>query len=325
MSAAPPALGPLGGDGLQVIELPGGGGQDAMAAIRLGIDRWGDGLSAAPEDFDILLTAAPDAPRPWVSVPPAELEGLVAELAAAVARTPVAAAVLAQVLRMGERLAFNEALVLESLAYSTLLAGAEFRAWRAATPVRTRPRNDASRVRLAREDGVLIVAFARSEARNAVDAAMRDELVEALAFAAVDPEQTSVLLTGDGPSFSAGGDLDEFGRAPDTAAAHVIRVAQSPARLLRRLGERAGARVHGACIGAGIEIPASAARVTASPDAWFRLPEVAMGLIPGAGGTASIPRRIGRERACFMALSGRAIDVSTALAWGLVDALEGAP
>jgi enoyl-CoA hydratase/carnithine racemase len=260
-----------------------------------------------------------------VSVPPAELEGLVAELAAAVARTPVAAAVLAQVLRMGERLAFNEALVLESLAYSTLLAGAEFRAWRAATPVRTRPRNDASRVRLAREDGVLIVAFARSEARNAVDAAMRDELVEALAFAAVDPEQTPVLLTGDGPSFSAGGDLDEFGRAPDPAAAHVIRVAQSPARLLRGLGERAGARVHGACIGAGIEIPASAARVTASPDAWFRLPEVAMGLIPGAGGTASIPRRIGRERTCFTALSGRAIDVSTALAWGLVDALEGAP
>lgn len=322
MDAAPPASETLAGDGLQVVELPGG---EDEASIRLGIDRQGDGPSGDLEGFDILLTVAPDAPRPWVSVAPAELAELGAELAAAVARTPVAARVLAQVLRVGERMAFDEALVLESLAYSTLLAGAEFRAWRAATPVRTRPRTDTARVRLAREDGRLIVAFARSEARNAVDAAMRDELVEALTFAALDPEQTPVLLTGDGPAFSAGGDLDEFGRATDVAAAHVIRVAQSPARLLHGLGARGGARVHGACIGAGIEIPAAAARLTASPDAWFRLPEVAMGLIPGAGGTASIPRRIGRQRTCFMALSGRAIDASTALAWGLVDAVEGAP
>lgn len=316
MDAAPPTSEAVAGDGLQVVELSG--------AIRLGVDRQGDGACAAGDEFDILITTAPEAPRPWVSVAPAELDGLMAELAAAAARTPVAAAVMAQVLRLGAHLPFDEALILESLAYSMLLAGAEFRAWRAATPVRTRPPSEGPRVRLAREEGVLVVAFARSEARNAVDAAMRDDLVEALSFAAVDPEQTPVLLTGDGPSFSAGGDLDEFGKATDPAAAHAIRVAQSPARLLRGLGVRGGARVHGACIGAGIEIPAAAARVTASPDAWFRLPEVAMGLIPGAGGTASIPRRIGRERTCFMALSGRAIEVPTALAWGLVDAVEDA-
>jgi len=307
----------VAGDGLQVFDLAG--------AIRVGVDVHGAGMGGAPDGFDILLSTAPAAPRPWVSVAAAQLDDLVAELAAAAARTPVAAAVMAQVLRLGAGLAFNEALILESLAYSTLLAGAEFRAWRAGTPVRTRAPSEGPRVRLAREDGVLVVAFARSEARNAVDAAMRDELVEALAFAAVDPEQTPVLLTGDGPSFSAGGDLDEFGKATDPAAAHTIRVAQSPTRLLRELGQRGSARVHGACIGAGIEIPAAAARVTATPDAWFRLPEVAMGLIPGAGGTASIPRRIGRERTCFMALSGRAIDVSTALAWGLVDAVGDAP
>ena len=49
-----------------------------------------------------------------------------------------------------------------------------------------------------------------------------------------------------------------------------------------------------------------------------------MGLIPGAGGTASIPRRIGRQRACYMAISGADIDAATALAWGLVDAEAGA-
>jgi enoyl-CoA hydratase/carnithine racemase len=60
--------------------------------------------------------------------------------------------------------------------------------------------------------------------------------------------------------------------------------------------------------------------VTAAAGTFFRLPEVSMGLIPGAGGTATIPRRIGRHRACFMAISGADIDLPTALAWGLIDA-----
>ena len=51
----------------------------------------------------------------------------------------------------------------------------------------------------------------------------------------------------------------------------------------------------------------------------FRLPEVAMGLIPGAGGTASLPRRIGRRRTAWMALTGQPVDVDTAARWGLVD------
>jgi enoyl-CoA hydratase/carnithine racemase len=72
-------------------------------------------------------------------------------------------------------------------------------------------------------------------------------------------------------------------------------------------------------VGAGVEVPAAAGRVVAAPDAVFRLPEVAMGLIPGAGGTVSIPRRIGRRRACWLAISGASLDARTALAWGLVD------
>jgi enoyl-CoA hydratase/carnithine racemase len=75
-------------------------------------------------------------------------------------------------------------------------------------------------------------------------------------------------------------------------------------------------------VGAGIEVPAAAARVVARAGTVFRLPEVSMGLIPGAGGTATVPRRIGRHRACYMALSGATIDLDTALAWGLVDAEE---
>jgi enoyl-CoA hydratase/carnithine racemase len=83
--------------------------------------------------------------------------------------------------------------------------------------------------------------------------------------------------------------------------------------------------VHGACVGAGTELPAFVAQVVARPDATFQLPEVPMGLIPGAGGTVSLPRRIGRQRTAYMAITGSTIDAATALAWHLVDRIEAAP
>jgi enoyl-CoA hydratase/carnithine racemase len=82
------------------------------------------------------------------------------------------------------------------------------------------------------------------------------------------------------------------------------------------------AHVHGACAGAGVELPAFAAKVSARADAWFMLPELSMGLVPGAGGTASLPRRIGRRRTAWLALSGERIDARTALEWGLVDEIR---
>ena len=85
------------------------------------------------------------------------------------------------------------------------------------------------------------------------------------------------------------------------------------------LRERLEVHVHGACIGAGIELPAYAGKLKARPDAFFQLPEVSMGLIPGAGGTVSILPRIGRHRLAFMALTSARIDAETALDWGLVD------
>jgi len=78
---------------------------------------------------------------------------------------------------------------------------------------------------------------------------------------------------------------------------------RSPARLLAAMTGRLRAEVHGACIGAGIELAAFAHHVIATPDAFFQLPEVGMGLIPGAGGTASLPRRIGRQRTAYLALT----------------------
>lgn len=75
-------------------------------------------------------------------------------------------------------------------------------------------------------------------------------------------------------------------------------------------------------MGAGIELAAFATRVVAHRDAHISLPEVPLGLIPGAGGTVSIPTRIGRHRTMLLALGG-GIDSTTALGWGLIDAISG--
>ena len=99
------------------------------------------------------------------------------------------------------------------------------------------------------------------------------------------------------------------------------RSAANAAPWFDRLANRIIVRVHGAAVGAGAELAAFAGRVEATADAWFSLPEVGMGLIPGAGGTVSIPRRVGRQRAARMCLTGERLDAPTAVAWGLVDEL----
>jgi enoyl-CoA hydratase/carnithine racemase len=75
-------------------------------------------------------------------------------------------------------------------------------------------------------------------------------------------------------------------------------------------------------VGAGVEMAAFAGRLVAAPEVFFHLPEVEMGLVPGAGGTVSVPRRIGRWRAAWMTLTGARVDAATALEWGLVDEID---
>lgn len=244
-----------------------------------------------------------------------------ARLDAAVRETPLAAATLAQLLRHGDARTIEAGLVAESLAYATLQAGPEFRAWLAARPAPS-PRAEPRAPLRARRDGAsLHLTFDRAAKRNAYSATLRDALVEALELAVSDVSIERVRLDGDGPAFCAGGDLDEFGTLPDPATAHAIRTTRSAARLVAQLADRMEVRVHGACVGAGIELAAFAGRVVAREDAWFALPERALGLLPGAGGTVSLPRRIGRQRTAWLALTGARIDAVTALAWGLVDAI----
>lgn len=255
---------------------------------------------------------------------------LVADVAAAaplltqIRHSPIAATALVQLLRVTETLPLTDALTLESLAYSTLQAGPEFSRWlvanRAPSPAAHSDHGPA--VLMTRESNSLSLELNRASNRNGMTVEMRDALNEALQLVLADNSITQVTLSGRGKCFSTGGDLTEFGSAPDPASAHIVRSLALPGRLLAQCAERVTVRVHGACLGSGIEFPAFAQQLIATPDAYFQLPELKYGLIPGAGGTVSITRRIGRQRSAWLMLSGRRISAEQALTWGLVDQIE---
>lgn len=243
-----------------------------------------------------------------------------------IARAPLAAMTLVQVLRSSAALPAADALVLESLAFATLQSGPEFKAWSAANPPapETIPHGAGPAVLVERIGTQLRLRLNRPASRNAMTVEMRDALVEAFELAACDTSIETLRVGAAGACFSIGGALEEFGTAASPAGAHAVRSIRLPAAALLRTPARSHFHVHGACIGSGIELPAFAARLTASPDAFFQLPEIRFGLIPGAGGCVGLPRRIGRQRTAYLALSARRINAATALAWGLVDAI-GAP
>lgn len=230
---------------------------------------------------------------------------------------PAAAQVVVDLLRCTEGLPPAQALVAESLAYAALQGSAAHREWRAADGEPAAP----GAVRIDRRDSGLHLTLDRPEAHNAIDRAMRDALHDAFVLARLDPEIRVVRLGATGRCFSTGADLAEFGTTTDPAAAHAIRMKTLPARALLEWGGRFEVHVQGPCIGSGLELAAFADRLTASPDAWFQLPELRMGILPGAGGCVSLPRRIGRQRTAALILSGRRIGARTALEWGLVDAI----
>jgi hypothetical protein len=269
--------------------------------------------------FDVLLCTGP-APPGWVRVDDIDRE--LASIARTCETAPLAACTMTQLLRLNEHLSTPEATLSESLAYSMLLAGPEFASWLSTRPpMAYRPVPEP--VEVGSDGDVVTITFDRPHVRNAYDSATRDRLVEILRALAALPACPPVRLSGRGPSFCSGGDLSQFGTTADPVTAHAVRTSRLPGLLLRSIG--ATAWVHGSCVGAGIELPAFCALVVAAPGATFRLPEVPMGLVPGAGGTASIVGRIGRHRTAFMALSAEPVDTDTALGWGLVDAVRPLP
>lgn len=289
-----------------------------VPAVLVAVDAPADLPLAALLDLDAATLADP---------------GGIDRLVKAIESNPIAAVSLALLLRGGGARTVGEGLVAESSTYSLLQAGPEHKRWLgeqparvAATAVSSVPAAlgsavDDDAVLIERDGDALRLMLNRPDVHNAFSASMRDALLDALAIAGREP-RLQVNLAGAGPSFCSGGDLTEFGTRADPATAHLVRLRYNVGRALAAMADRVTVHVHGACVGAGVELPAFAHRVVAQRDARFWLPEVALGLVPGAGGTVSIARRVGRRRTAELALLGEAIDAPTAQAWGLVDELE---
>lgn len=322
-----------GGPGLAVTVLDAApAGEDAeglqaraagIPAVLVGVltDLVGPARQLAPI-FDLMLADPNARDLPIGAVGVEDVDATLAELAGAITQWPIAAIAATLLLRRSPGRTVDEDLAAESAVYSTLQAGPEFAAWLGARPARRRSPPDLPAVVASRVGAMLRITLSTPEIHNAYTSRTRDELVQALTIADVDRTVESVVIEGAGPSFCSGGYLDEFGTLPDPATAHLVRLTRSAARLMARLAARTEVRIHGAAIGAGIELPAFAHRVVADPDTRIVLPELSFGLIPGAGGTASLPRRIGRQRTLYMALTRAPIDAVTALEWGLVDEIR---
>lgn len=235
---------------------------------------------------------------------------------------PRASAVLVQVTRASEFVPFHHGLCLESLGYATLQSGSEFSSWLTVhgKDFHSKSNDDqADPILLEREGRELRIILNTPVNRNALSVAMRDGLTEAFKMVAIDDSISRVMVSASGTCFSAGGDLSEFGGITDFSEAHAIRNLRMPVYYLLPQKHKYVSVIHGACIGAGIEIFAFSSVIRAKRDAFFRLPEIEMGLIPGAGGCVSIPQRIGRQRTNYLAISGKEISADQALRWGLVD------
>ncbi|WP_228538028.1 enoyl-CoA hydratase/isomerase family protein [Nocardia sp. XZ_19_231] len=307
----------------EMIEHAAGAIGDAIAPVVV-VSRHAvpDGLEPITTAATFTLTTNPDADHDPRLVQVSDPDTAVARLRAAVEHAPRAAVACGQLLRQTTQLATTPALAAEAATYSMLLGGPEFATWYANRKPRHPPvRPDRDLVRLERTGDRLSITLDHAERRNALSTAMREELLAAVQLADLDTSITTVEIAGGGPAFCSGGDLDEFGRATDPTAAYLVRLDRAPWRLLDHIADRLLVRLHGACIGAGAEMAAFAGTVHADRGTFFEFPEVRMGLVPGAGGTVSVPRRIGRWRSAWLMLTGERLSAQTALMWGLVDQL----
>lgn len=256
------------------------------------------------------------------------LDEAIARLRAAVEHSPRAAVTCGQLVRQTAVLGASPegttaGLAAEAAAYSLLLGGPEFARWLTERGAPRHREPPAEPVLIDRDGGTLSVTLNVPERRNAFGAVLREALLDAVLLAEADETIDSVELRGAGPAFCSGGDTGEFGAATDLVAACLVRLSRAPWRVIDRIAPKVTAFAHGACVGAGTEMLAYAGRVVAAPDAFFQLPEVRMGLVPGAGGSVSVPRRTGRHRAAWLMLTGDRLPAGTAVRWGLADEIDG--
>jgi len=169
------------------------------------------------------------------------------------------------------------------------------------------------------DDGrTALVTLNRPERLNAYDTTMRDGLYDALLAVRDDPQVRALILRGNGRAFCTGGDVAEFGTAPSASRAREVRWLRDVWGTLWTLPAITIAAVHGFAVGGGFEMALLCDQCIASGDARFALPETALGMIPGVGGTQTLSRLLGTGRALDLVLTGRWLDARAAERLGLV-------
>jgi enoyl-CoA hydratase/carnithine racemase len=172
-------------------------------------------------------------------------------------------------------------------------------------------------IEFALEGAVATITLNRPEVLNAYNLQMRDDLFASLGAVADDPNVRALVLQGAGAAFSTGGDLTEFGRAPSPLVARWVRWRRDVWGRLSALDAITIAAVHGYTAGGGLEMALFCDLVLAADDAVMFLPECGLGLIPGVGGTQTLPRAVGVGRALEMILTGARVDAREAVRVGL--------
>lgn len=173
-----------------------------------------------------------------------------------------------------------------------------------------------SPVRFERHDDVLVI-ISDSPPVNALGAAVRDGLKEGVSQGINDPAIKAMVIRCDGKTFFAGADITEFGKPPKGASLHeVIDMMDSSEKPIV-------AAIHGTALGGGCEVALACHYRVAVPSAVMGLPEVKLGLLPGAGGTQRLPRIVGVKPALEMVAIGDPIPAKKAAEVGLVDRVVG--
>ena len=173
---------------------------------------------------------------------------------------------------------------------------------------------DAQLVRVKYVANIAVVIL-ESPPVNALSGALRRHLRDAALAADQDPEIDAIVLLGAGRGFSGGADITEFGKAPKLPSLHEL------IETIEACTKPVVAALHGMTLGGGLELALACHARVAVPSARMGLPEVKLGLLPGAGGTQRLPRLVGPHIALDMITSGSPIDAETALANGLIDAV----
>jgi 3-hydroxyacyl-CoA dehydrogenase len=150
---------------------------------------------------------------------------------------------------------------------------------------------------------------------NGLGLALREALAEAFQEACADPEITAIVLTGGGRMFSAGADITEFGTPKSMTPPSLPEIIN----MIEAAEKPVVAAIHGNALGGGLELALGCAYRVAAPGANLGLPEVTLGIIPGAGGTQRLGRVIGVAAALDMIVTGKPIKTEKAHALGLVD------